>query len=126
MEYNEQNLRTLHAQGLSFTKIAAQLGVSRSAISGKVSRLGLSRRSLLAKAETNVVASTEKKLRKPRLRQQASPAAARTPAKITSSFGTLPAVATRPARYVEPTKAELREMLRQAVENTATPTRGLK
>ena len=80
MEYNEQNLRTLHAQGLSFTQIAIQLGVTRSVISGKVSRLGLSRRSLLAKAETNV--------------------------------------ATRPARYVEPTKAELREMLRQAVENT--------
>ena len=115
MEYNEQNLRTLHAQGLSFTQIAAELGVSRSVISGKVSRLGLSRRSLLAKAETNVVASTEKKLRKPRPATAAPP---RTPAKITSSFGTLPAVATRPARYVEPTKAELREMLRQAVENT--------
>ena len=122
MEYNEQNLRTLHAQGLSFTQIAAELGVSRSAISGKVSRLGLGSRP----PRINVAASTEKKLRKPRLRQQASPAAARTPAKITSSFGTLPAVATRPARYVEPTKAELREMLRQAVENTATPTRGLK
>ena len=115
MEYNEQNLRTLHAQGLSFTQIAAQLGVTRSVISGKVSRLGLSRRSLLAKAETNVVASTEKKLRKPRPPTAAPP---RAPAKITSSFGTLPAVATRPARYVEPTKAELREMLRQAVENT--------
>ena len=111
MEYNEQNLRTLHAQGLSFTKIAAQLGVTRSVISGKVSRLGLGSRP----PRINVAASTEKKLRKPR---PAVAAALRTPAKITSSFGTLPAVATRPARYVEPTKAELREMLRQAVENT--------
>ena len=116
MEYNEQNLRTLHAQGLSFTQIAAELGVSRSVISGKVSRLGLSRRSLLAKAETNVVASTEKKLRKPRYLPTAAPS--RTPAKITSSFGTLPPSVPRPGRHVEPTKAELREMLRRAVENT--------
>lgn len=43
-EQRTARLRELHAQGLSFGKIADKLGVTREACAGKVSRMGLSTR----------------------------------------------------------------------------------
>ena len=116
MEYNDENLLALHAQGLSYTQIAMHFpGVTRCAVGGRLKRI--------RDAGAGVVPPRRDRDRPTQDYASRSPPDPASyprpqPPRITPSFGTLPAVATRPARYVEPTKAELREMLRQAVENT--------
>jgi hypothetical protein len=41
---DKDQIRTLHAEGITFTKIANRLGVSRSCISGHIHRMGLKQR----------------------------------------------------------------------------------
>lgn len=54
MKYSDSKLRSLYAQGLSYDEIAVQLGTTRDAISGKVTRLKLQRRRI--KPNSNTIA----------------------------------------------------------------------
>lgn len=40
-DVQDQMLRTLHAQGLSFSQIGAEMGITRGAVSGRADRIGL-------------------------------------------------------------------------------------
>lgn len=115
MEYNDTNLLALDAQGLSFTEIGRELGVSRNTVGGRLHRL---RRNLEAKTRTrrqgvhpqgktidydnrSVVLhdkNTAEHMRKIRPNKQT--------------------VAVRPHKYKNPTKAEMYADLKRAVENT--------
>lgn len=114
MDYSEENIRMLHAQGLSFTEMGRRMGVTRNKVCGKVSRMGLAKRKA-PQQRTDVLAK-----------------------KLARSNGTTPPVSTvtgpkrppkphagnpfslgvRPHKHVEMTKAEMYEDLRRAVENT--------
>ena len=90
MEYNEENLLKLHAQGLTYLQMANVFGVTRSSVGGKLYRLGLK------KAEPKkIVVKVAKPLK---------------PNKHTFVF--------KAHTHKDMTKNELRDMLKQAVENT--------
>lgn len=95
MEYTDDNVRLLYAEGLSNTEMGSRLGVSRSAVAGKVKRLGL--------------AGTRSSHPKPGVARPA-PRQALKPNRNT--------IAMRPFGHKEMTKSEMQADLRKAVENT--------
>lgn len=94
-EERTKQLCKLWAQGLSSTLIAIEFGMSRSAVLGKVNRLGLPQRRTVQDAHGVEVPEIE--IDEPPLRKRAG----------------------RKPRRMEPrTAAQYREMLAQAVRNT--------
>lgn len=99
---------------MSFAQIARQLGVTRNKVGGKLSRMGLVGRKTGAKPG---VSSS----RPSRIRRASSPPSAvsdtpRPARQFKPNRNTI--AASQPRNYVNPTKSELYEMLRKAVENT--------
>lgn len=105
MEYNDQNVIKLFAQELSYKQIGDKLGVSRGAISGRVSRL----RKKFPNQFLNRAAPSVQKEAKPSKVVQ-TVAKKFTPNRYT--------IRTQPYRYQKPTKADLYAELKKAVENT--------
>lgn len=103
MEYNDQNLKQLYGQGLSYAQIATALGVGRGTISRRISRLLKNDPSLERRKQgINPLGKTRVyPERKPvvKLRNRNS-------------------IGVRPHKYRNPTKSEMYEDLRKAVENT--------
>lgn len=97
MEYNDENLLALDAQGLSYSEIAAQLGVTRGKVGARLWRIRKSGGDVLPRT---VGRHPQGKIpdRKPKTNRYT--------------------IITKPAGYQSPTKSEMRMMLRQAVENT--------
>ena len=101
MEDNDKNVIDLYNQSLSHNEIAAKFGVSRGAISGRIKRIKARDPSLLLERRKNVH-PLGKRSEKIEVKKK--------PNRYTFR--------TRPFGYIEPTKNEMRMMLREAVVNT--------
>lgn len=97
MEYNDENLLTLLAQGLSQSKIAAKLNVTKNTVSGRLSRIR-------AKSKETIVKPVITKPPKPKKEKPVSYI------KSGWTFQSKP--------RMQMSKADMQSMLKQAVENT--------
>ena len=103
MEYNDANLIKLYADGLSYTEIGKVFGISRSAAAGKIRRLKTKNPTLLISRAPGIHPQGKTFGPKPK------------PKKIAPNKYT---VMTKLKVFQDFTKNQLREMLKQAVENT--------
>ena len=103
MEYNEANLIKLYADGLSYTEIGEVFGITRCAAAGKIRRLKTKHPTILASRAPGVHPRGKTFGPKPKAKKIA-------PNKYT--------VMTKLKGFQDFTKNQLREMLKQAVENT--------
>lgn len=118
MEYNIENLLALDAQGLSYREIASKLNVSMGKVSGQLSRIRAKNPELVLKRELG---------KHPQGKVFGKHRPKETVTKKTSAFVELTprgykpnryTIATKPYRYKDMSKADLRDMLKKAVENT--------
>lgn len=105
MEYNEENLIKFYADGLSYTEIGETFGKSRSAVAGRIRRLKTKHPTLLLPRDCGVHPQGKTYGPKPKPKSK----------KIAPNKYT---VMTKPMELQDFTKNQLREMLKQAVENT--------
>lgn len=108
MEYNDTNLIELYSAGQSYAEIARAMVVSRNKVSGRLQRIKkkpayvqLEAQHVLARQVSNAVVLDKVKF---------TPIRKTTPNKYS--------LAIKPYGYLEPTKGELRMMLKQALENS--------
>jgi DNA-binding Lrp family transcriptional regulator len=106
MEYNDHNLIKLYGEKQSYAEIARALNVTSSRVTGRINRM--IKAGILSRDPDRHTGKHPRGL----LFGKAVKAAVK---KIRSKKYTF---RTRPHNYVEPTKAELRAQLTQAVENS--------
>lgn len=102
MEYNDENLLALDAQGLSYKQIATQLRVTRNVVQGRLNRIRKKNPELVRVRQMGKHPLGEKPVHVGRKVMH--------PNKYT--------IFTKPFNYKEATKSELRAILAQAVKNT--------
>ena len=97
MEYNDENLRELYSQGLSQSEMGKRMGVTTGKVGGRIRRL-----------------MAWGKLDK-RVKEKPLPAP---PVVKANTYNRKGSIGIKPYGYKNPTKEELMDMLRRAVENT--------
>jgi hypothetical protein len=125
MEYNDENLTKLDADGLSYSEIAMRLNVTRSVVAGRLARI---REGKIARGlQTNPRKPTTGKLQDYSKRKPPTSASyPRQRVKVTADYSSLPpnqkpnkhSVQLNPRNHKPMTKSEMQEDLRKAVENT--------
>lgn len=112
MEYNDTNLLDLFNQGLTYSQIGKQLGATRAQVSGRLRRI--------RKINPALVPSRKKepkpKVKRVQVRKKVTPLPP-TPKPIQFKPNRY-SIGIKPRNYLQPSKADMRAMLKQAVENT--------
>lgn len=93
MEYSLENLLALYQKGLTQSQIARELNVTKGSVKGKLSRL--KKKSMLPEKIARVPIASPIKSKPNRY-----------------------SIAVKPHKYEKPTKSELYDILKRAVENT--------
>lgn len=113
MEFNNENVIQLHGEGLSYTQIAKLTHATRAQVSGKLRRIRAKDPSLAPRREKKI--GRKKRAHQPYKPKPSvdKPAAVRKPA-LSRRYS----IGIKPRGWLEPTKAEMRAQLAQAVRNT--------